>query len=43
MRIISNWLSILGEDSTKADVRAVALDGDFFADVKITQNRCLSD
>lgn len=34
MRSISTWLSILGEDSAKAGVRAVALDGDFFADIK---------
>ena len=42
-RGVSYWASILGKNSTQPNVGAVALNRDFFVDVKVTQYRCFSD
>ena len=40
---ISYWASILGLDGAQPNAGAIALNRDFFVNIKVTQDRCFSD
>ena len=42
-RGIRYWASILGQDGAQPNVGAIALNRDFFVNIKVTQEICFSD